>query len=36
MLPVQNAEWWLPTIEELRPARRTARSRETRKYAKTP
>ncbi|MBY5336208.1 hypothetical protein HFO99_20085 [Rhizobium leguminosarum] len=31
MLPVQNAEWWLPTIEELRPARRTARSREARK-----
>jgi hypothetical protein len=36
MLPIQNAEWWLPTIEELRPARRTARSREARKYAKTP
>ena len=36
LLPVQNAEWWLPTIEELRPARRTARSREARKYAKTP
>ncbi|MBY5831077.1 hypothetical protein ELH48_08155 [Rhizobium ruizarguesonis] len=35
-LPVENAEWWLPTIEELRPARRTARSREARKYAKTP
>ncbi|MGO7548386.1 hypothetical protein AB9E34_21660 [Rhizobium leguminosarum] len=36
MLPIQNAEWRLPTIEELRPARRTARSREARKYAKTP
>ncbi|MGO7421816.1 hypothetical protein ACCT09_18315 [Rhizobium ruizarguesonis] len=35
-LPVENAEWWLPTIEELRPARRTATSREARKYAKTP
>ncbi|MDI5929099.1 hypothetical protein [Rhizobium leguminosarum] len=36
MLPVQNAAWWLPTIEELRPTRRTARSREARKHAKTP
>jgi hypothetical protein len=36
MLPVQNATWWLPTIEELRPTRRTARSREARKHAKTP
>ena len=27
----EDAEWWLPTIEELRPARRTARSREERK-----
>jgi hypothetical protein len=35
MLPVQNAAWWLPTIEELRPTRRTARSREARKQAKT-
>ncbi|MGR9211136.1 hypothetical protein ACU8KG_08095 [Rhizobium leguminosarum] len=36
MLPVQNAAWWLPTIEELRPTRCTARSRAARKQAKTP
>ncbi|WP_064683435.1 hypothetical protein [Rhizobium bangladeshense] len=34
--PLQGARWWLPTIEELRPARRAARSREARKRAKTP
>ncbi|WHO71819.1 hypothetical protein [Rhizobium sp. BT03] len=34
--PVQGAEWWLPTIEELRPARRAARSREARRRAKVP
>ncbi|MBB3523229.1 hypothetical protein RJJ37_30050 [Rhizobium redzepovicii] len=28
---VQGAEWWLPTIAELRPARRAARSREARR-----
>ncbi|AJC78975.1 hypothetical protein IE4803_CH01760 [Rhizobium etli bv. phaseoli str. IE4803] len=32
----QGARWWLPTIEELRPARRAARSRDARKRAKTP
>ncbi|NKM50066.1 hypothetical protein GFL91_35165 [Rhizobium leguminosarum bv. viciae] len=36
MPPVQDAQWWLPTIEELRPARRTARSREARKRARAP
>ncbi|MBB4190068.1 hypothetical protein GGE45_002523 [Rhizobium aethiopicum] len=34
--PRRDAEWWQPTIEELRPARRAARSREARKQAKTP
>lgn len=34
--PLQGARWWLPTIEELRPARRAARSRDARKRAKTP
>ncbi|MBB2832228.1 MULTISPECIES: hypothetical protein [Rhizobium] len=34
--PLQAARWWLPTIEELRPARRAARSRDARKRAKTP
>jgi hypothetical protein len=29
--PPADAEWWFPTIEELRPARRTAKSREARK-----
>ncbi|MBX5236142.1 hypothetical protein HJC02_28355 [Rhizobium sp. NLR4a] len=32
--PRRNAEWWQPTIEELRPARHAARSREARKQAK--
>ncbi|MBX5021005.1 hypothetical protein [Rhizobium lentis] len=32
--PVEGAEWWLPTIEELRPARRSARSREAKRRAK--
>ncbi|EJC78972.1 hypothetical protein Rleg4DRAFT_0552 [Rhizobium leguminosarum bv. trifolii WSM2297] len=36
MPPAQETEWWLPTIEELRPARRTARSREVRRSAKAP
>jgi hypothetical protein len=31
----EGAEWWVPTIEELRPARRAARSRELRKLAGT-
>ncbi|OWO92123.1 hypothetical protein B5E41_24675 [Rhizobium esperanzae] len=31
-----DAEWWQPTIEELRPARRVARAREVRKQAKAP
>ncbi|WP_064710680.1 hypothetical protein [Rhizobium bangladeshense] len=35
-LPLGDAKWWQPTIEELRPARRAARSREARKQAKTP
>ncbi|AIC26937.1 hypothetical protein IE4771_CH01812 [Rhizobium etli bv. mimosae str. IE4771] len=34
--PPQGARWWLPTIEELRPARRAARSRAARKQPKTP
>jgi hypothetical protein len=29
--PEEGREWWLPTIEELRPARRAARVREARK-----
>ncbi|MBP2446226.1 hypothetical protein [Rhizobium leguminosarum] len=32
---VEDAAWWLPTIEELRPARRNARSREAKRRAKT-
>ncbi|MBB4238154.1 hypothetical protein [Rhizobium esperanzae] len=36
MSPDGDKAWWLPTIAELRPARRTARSREARKRAKTP
>ncbi|MBX5155154.1 hypothetical protein HJB78_30160 [Rhizobium lentis] len=34
--PRRDAEWWQPTIEELRPARRAARAREARKQAKAP
>ncbi|MBB2687568.1 UNVERIFIED_ORG: hypothetical protein GGD47_005200 [Rhizobium etli] len=34
--PPQGARWWLPTIEELRPARRAARSRAARRQPKTP
>ncbi|MBX5182251.1 hypothetical protein HJB88_06280 [Rhizobium sp. NZLR5] len=35
MPPLQDAKWWLPTIEELRPARHAARSREAKSRAKT-
>ncbi|WP_064696137.1 hypothetical protein [Rhizobium aegyptiacum] len=31
-----DSKWWQPTIEELRPARRAARSREARKHATMP
>ncbi|RFB96511.1 hypothetical protein B5K08_09070 [Rhizobium leguminosarum bv. trifolii] len=34
--PAEDATWWLPTIEELRPARRAARSREAKSSAKMP
>ncbi|EJC72972.1 hypothetical protein Rleg10DRAFT_1412 [Rhizobium leguminosarum bv. trifolii WSM2012] len=34
MSPDGDAAWWLPTIEELRPARRTAKSREARRQAR--